>query len=483
MSIDLKKLTITEAHTRLAQKDWSALELTDAYLSVIEERDPAIHSYLEVFDDARENARRADALIREKGKDIHPLTGIPFSIKDNILIKGHVASCGSKILEKYRAAYDATAVVRLRDEGAVFLGRGNMDEFAMGSSTERSAFGTTKNPHDISRAPGGSSGGPAAAVAMGGALAALGSDTGGSVRQPASFCGIVGLKPTYGSVSRFGLVAMASSLDQIGPFAKTAADARIIFEAISGHDPMDSTSLPNRSGQKAERSEKLTIGIPSFMDEVKVDDDVLKNFEESIAILKKMGHTITTVVLPNVQYSLPVYYIIMPAEASTNLARFDGVRYGLHKEGENLFEDYTKTRGAGFGAEVRRRILLGTYVLSAGYYDAYYTQATMLRRQITADFENVFADVDAILTPTSPTPAFALGERTDDPLRMYSSDVFTVPANIGGLPALSIPSGFVKRGTASLPVGLQFTGAHLDDSLLLDIGEAFERETEYSFIV
>ncbi len=475
--MSLARLSIQEAKKKLDAKEISAVELTQDVLSSIKERDSSIHAYLEVFDDVIEQAKEADRL-RDEGKT-GKLLGIPLAIKDNILIEGRKVSAASLILENYKASYDATVIKKLKEEGALFIGRANMDEFAMGGSTEHSAYGITRNPHDESRVPGGSSGGSAAAVSMGGALGALGSDTGGSVRQPASFCGLVGLKPTYGSVSRYGLIAMGSSLDQIGPITKTVSDAELIHSIIAVPDPFDSTSLP-----LSLRSEKLfpdspVIGVPR--DFLKsggkgIDSEVLLNFEESLKRFESIGFTVKDIELPNTHYSLPAYYIVMPAEASTNLARFDGVRYGLLKEGKDLLEDYLKTRGEGFGAEVRRRILLGTYVLSAGYYDAYYNKAVAARKLIATDFVNAFEGVHLVMTPTTPAPAFRIGEKDKDPLTMYLEDIFTIPANITGLPALSVPSGFVEREGKKLPLGIQLMSPFYRENWLFKAGKKFLNE-------
>ncbi len=471
MSIDLKNLTIAKAHEDLLAKKYTVLELANAYLENIKKKNPEIHAYLEVFDDVSVQAKIAQEMI-DTGK-ASTLTGIPFAIKDNILIEGKIASASSKMLEKYKATYDATVIKKLKAVGAIFLGRTNMDEFAMGGSTENSAFGVTKNPHDISRVSGGSSGGSAAALAMDGCLVALGTDTGGSVRQPASFCGVVGLKPTYGAVSRHGLIAMGSSLDQAGPFTKTVVDMEAVFNILSGKDLMDATTISPNTYAKNTVKKKMIIGVPRHAMEKGVDKKVLVNFEESLVRLEKLGHAIVDITLPNIGYALPVYYVLMPAEVSSNLARFDGVKYGLHVDGKNSIEDYFMTRAEGFGKEVRRRILLGTYVLSSGYYDAYYNKANALRKTITGDFTEAFKKVDVVLTPTTPTPAFKIGEKADDPLSMYLADIFTVTANLTGMPAISIPSGFAKEGTASLPLGIQMTAPHGREDILFALGKDF----------
>jgi aspartyl-tRNA(Asn)/glutamyl-tRNA(Gln) amidotransferase subunit A len=476
MAIDLAKLTIRKAHEAMKKGDFSAVELAEAYLAEIKKADPEVHAYLEVYSDVKEQAQKADE--RFKAGTATLLTGIPIAVKDNILIEGRKASAASKMLEHYTATYDATAIRKLKEQGAVFMGRTNMDEFAMGGSTENSAFGVTKNPHDLTRVSGGSSGGSAAAVAMHGALVALGSDTGGSVRQPASFCGVVGLKPTYGSISRHGLMAMGSSLDQIGPMALSVEDAEIVWDALRGKDPMDSTTIGEETYEKmALKSSKPVIGVPyHFLKQGGIDQDVLENFNEAIEKFKKSGYEIREISLPNIGYSLPVYYIVMPAEVSSNLARFDGVKYGFHKKGNNLLEDYLLSRGEGFGKEVRRRILLGTYVLSSGYYDAFYGKANAAREVITGDFKEAFKSVDCILTPTSPTPAFKIGEKSADPLQMYLADVFTVTANLTGMPALSFPSGTSVRDGKKLPLGLQITGAEGREDILFKVAKDFSGE-------
>ena len=474
MAIDLNALTIATAHDCLKHGDFSVTELAESYLKEIEEKNKDIHAYLEVFGDVLEQAKEADKLF-EAGKTT-ALTGTPFAIKDNILIKGRRAGAASKILEGYHATYDATVIKKLKAQGAVFLGRANMDEFAMGSSTENSAYGVTKNPHDETRVAGGSSGGSAAAVAAGMALAALGSDTGGSIRQPASFCGIVGMKPTYGAVSRSGLIAMGSSLDQIGPLAKTVEDAEIIFNAIRGRDPLDSTSIELETKRSTLNAKRFVVGVPRhFLAGDGIDKEVLANFDESLKKLEKAGVEIREVKLPNIQYALACYYIIMPAEVSSNLARFDGVKYGLRAEGADLLDVYKQTRGQGFGREARRRIIIGTYVLSAGYYDSYYGRAVALRGLIEKDFKEVFASgVHAIATPTTPSPAFKIGEKSNAPLSMYLADIFTVTANIAGIPALSVPSGFSEAGGKKLPLGIQFTATAGQEQALFDIGKKFE---------
>ncbi|TSD00929.1 MAG: aspartyl-tRNA(Asn)/glutamyl-tRNA (Gln) amidotransferase subunit A [Parcubacteria group bacterium Greene1014_15] len=458
------------------KKDFSARELAQAHLDVVAEKDADIHAYIEVYDDVLAQADIADKRIASG--DVDTLTGIPLAIKDNILISGRKVSAASKILENYHATYDAHVIGLLKKANSVFLGRTNMDEFAMGGSTEHSAYGVTRNPYDLSRVPGGSSGGSAAAVAMGGALAALGSDTGGSVRQPASFCGVVGLKPTYGALSRSGLIAMGSSLDQIGPITKTVSDAEILFKHLRVHDPKDSTSLPAYTQQRSDG--KLTIGIPYDFLEKGVDREVRRNFDASVKKLENMGYSCTDIKLPHVKHSLAIYYIIMPAEASTNLARFDGVRYGMRASSDTLLAQYVKTRGAGFGAEVKRRIVLGAYVLSSGYYDAYYNKANSVRNLVAQDFDTVFGAnekrVHAIMTPTAPTPAFPIGERTADPLQMYLADIFTVPANIVGVPALAVPSGVTERG--KLPFGVQFMAPHMREDTLFRIGKDFLGEQQ-----
>lgn len=461
----LDTLTIQEARKALDAKEYSARELTDRYLEAIRAKDGDVHAYLEVWEkEARREADEADKRIARG--EISALTGIPLAVKDNILIEGRRASSASKILENYVASYDATVTRKLKAEGAVFLGRTNMDEFAMGGSTENSAFGVTRNPLEHSRVPGGSSGGSAAAVAGDLALGALGSDTGGSIREPASFCGIVGMKPAYGAVSRYGLMAMGSSLDQIGPLARTVGDARVLYEAIRGRDPKDSTSrdMPASGGSGAR-----VIGVPRALLKEGVDADVLARFDEMLAALTARGYEVRDIDLPNVPYSLAVYYIIMPAESSTNLARFDGIRYGYSAEAETIGEVYKKSRGAGFGPEVRRRILLGTFVLSSGYVDAYYRKAKAVRAFIRADFEKAFSDVSAVAVPTCPTPAFKLGEKSD-PLAMYAADIFTVPVNLAGTPAISVPSGSVVRDGASLPVGFQLIAPHGGEETLFSIG-------------
>jgi len=471
--MNFKTLTIASARRALDAKEYSALELTDAYLKNIAARDGGIHAYLEVWESAaRAEARAADERIACGGS--HPLTGIPLAVKDNILIEGRVASAASKLLENYRATYDATVIKKLKAQGAVFLGRTNMDEFAMGSSTEHSAFGPTKNPRDPSRVPGGSSGGSAAAVAADLALAALGSDTGGSIRQPAALTGIVGLKPTYGAVSRFGLISFASSLDQIGPLTKTVGDAKMLFDSIRGQDENDSTTLPERP----ENVEKpRVIGTPRDFLKEGTEPDVLVRFEETLAKLRARGYEIRDIEMPNLSYALAVYYILAPAEASTNLARYDGIRYGLSVPADSIQEVYTKTRGAGFGREVRRRILLGTFVLSAGYADAYYRRARAVQNAIRQEFARAFDPstdgVDAIATPTTPAPAFKFGAKSD-PLAMYAEDIFSTSANIAGTPAISVPMGAVVRDGADLPVGLQLIAPQGGEETLFKIGADVE---------
>ncbi len=476
--------TISLIARGLGRREFSCEELCRFYLGAINEKNGELNAYLEVYEDILEQARITDKVISD-GSPKPPLTGIPIAVKDNMLVKGRRATAGSKILENYIASYDATAVACLEREGALILGKTNMDEFAMGSSTENSAFGPTKNPHDHSRVPGGSSGGSAAAVAANIAPAALGSDTGGSIRQPASFCGVVGLKPTYGSVSRSGLIAMASSLDQIGPLTKTVGDARIIFNAIRGRDPLDSTTVDKFTSSQVSKSElknlqtyKLTnlkVGVPKEYFAKGLDDEIEKVIRRTIRKCQELGAEIKEISLPHAEYALPVYYIVMPAEVSTNLARFDGIRYGHStKSAESLLEVYEKSRAEGFGPEPKRRIMLGTYALSHGYYDAYYLKAQKVRRLIKNDFEQAFKNVDFIVGPTAPSPAFGFGEKTGDPLEMYLSDIYTVAVNLAGVPAISIPAGFAERDNKKLPIGFQIIGRWFEEDTLLDFAEKLE---------
>jgi aspartyl-tRNA(Asn)/glutamyl-tRNA(Gln) amidotransferase subunit A len=464
--IDLKNLTIKKAHEALVRGDFTVRELCEAYLSEIKKKNDDINGYLEVYEDVLKQADEAQKLVK-KG---NILAGIPIALKDNMLLEGKRASSASKILEGYVAPYDATAIKKLKDAGVVFLGRANMDEFAMGGSTENSAFGVTKNPHDLTRVAGGSSGGSAAVVAADMALASLGSDTGGSIRQPASLCGIVGLKPTYGSISRHGLMAMGSSLDIIGPFSKTVADAEILFNAMKGKDRYDSTSIDvNPNGKK-----RKILGVPRhFLKGDGIDTEVMKVFEASVAKFKSLGYEIKDIELPNIEYSLAVYYVLMPAEVSSNLSRFDGIKYGYHKDGANLLEDYLLSRGEGFGREARRRIMLGTYVLSSGYYDAYYNKALTVRELLKSDFAKAFEGVDAILTPTAPSPAFKIGEKASDPVAMYLEDIFTVTANLVGVPAMSVPAGDKFVDGKRLPIGLQIIANNSREDILFDLGKKF----------
>jgi aspartyl-tRNA(Asn)/glutamyl-tRNA(Gln) amidotransferase subunit A len=476
--MDILSASVADLRRALDAGETTAVDIATLFLARIKERDMDIHAFLEVYDDVLEQASRADAMITT-GKT-RPLTGIPVALKDNLLVSGKHAGSASKILEGYVAPYDAEVIRRLKEDGAVLFGRTNMDEFAMGGSTEHSAYGPTKNPHDMTRVPGGSSGGSAAAVAAHMVPLALGSDTGGSIRQPASFCGVVGLKPTYGAVSRRGVMAMGSSLDQIGPFGRTVADTKALFLAINSYDAEDSTSVPEETRTQIRGDvivpKTMRIGVPeSFVYGEGVDEDVQENFRATLVALETAGHTIVPVDLPTFPYALAVYYIIMPAEVSTNLARFDGVRYGLHVSGDTLLGDYMKTRGTGFGKEVRRRIMLGTYVLSAGYYDAYYNKANEVREVLRAELSQAFTHVDVIATPTAPTPAFVLGEKSSDPLQMYMADIFTVPVNIAGVPAISVPSGTTARDGATLPLGIQFIAPHFGEDVLFAVGSEVER--------
>lgn len=441
-------------------------EQIQAYLDRIKEKNGELNAFLEVFDDVFEQF--------ETAKDKAPLFGMPVAIKDNILFDGHKASAGSNILENYTATYDATVIKKLKDAGAVIIGRTNCDEFAMGSSTENSAYGVTKNPHDLERVAGGSSGGSAAAVGADLVPIALGSDTGGSIRQPAALCGVVGFKPTYGRVSRSGLIAMSSSLDQIGPFAKTVGEAELIYKIIAGTDPLDSTTTGEGAYPEVKKFNK-TIGIPkSFVDSKGVSEEVKKNFYEAVEKFKSLGYEIKEIDLSYIKYALAVYYIVMPAEVSSNLGRFDGVKYGLHKDGADGIADYFETRGEGFGPEVRRRVILGTYVLSSGYYDAYYGKALEARKLITEELRNLFKEVDLMLTPTTPGPAWKVGEKSKDPLEMYLEDIFTVHANISGCPAISLPSGFAGK----LPLGIELTADLGREDNLFIAGKEFLGEKD-----
>lgn len=473
MKIDLKDLTIEKAHDSLKKGLYTVRELVDAYLGVVKEKNGELNAYLEIFhDDISAQVKVAEEMFKAGTATL--MTGIPIAIKDNILFDGHTASASSKMLENYKAVYDSFVIKKLKKEGVVILGRTNMDEFAMGSSTQTSAYGVTRNPHDTTRVPGGSSGGSAVAVASSMALVSLGTETCGSVRQPSSFCGIVGIKPTYGSVSRSGIIAMGSSLDQVGPMGKTINDVEILYNAIYGHDVLDSTSLSNEFRNTFEKKPlKKKIGVPrEFLKGEGINDEVLKNFEESCEKLKTLGYEIIDVDSKTMQYALAVYYIIMPAEVSSNLARYDGIRYGLSVDAPSLYDVYAKSKGKGFGKEVRRRLLLGAYVLSHGYHDAYYNKAIRVRDMITNELLSIFEDVDAFITPTVPFPAFKLGEKMDDPIAMYMCDIFSAPANLAGIPAISIPSGKTEDG---LPLGLQITAPYLREDILFTIGKDFEK--------
>ncbi len=464
-------MTITELRKKFIEGSYTPLQAYSDARTAIDTKDGEIHAFLEVYDDARAQAERATEIYKRDGENTPALLGIPIAIKNNILIKGKKATAASKMLENYVAPYDATIIARMKEAGAIFVGSTNLDEFAMGSSTENSAFGATKNPIDPSRVPGGSSGGSGASVAMGASVAALGTDTGGSVRLPASFCGNVGFKPTYGRISRHGLIAMGSSLDQAGTFTNSVADAEILFNVVGGKDVYDATTINDDTYPKVATKEKYRIGIPRDFFGEGMDADVLQVFEATVARLKSAGHEIVDVSLPLMKRGLAAYYIVMPAEVSSNLARYDGVRFGHRAEGgETLLEDYMKTRAEGFGAEVKRRILLGTYVLSSGYYDAYYGKAETLRTMMREELNEVYKTVDLIMTPTAPTPAFKFGEKSD-PLSMYLADIFTVPVNLTGVPAISIPSGTVEREGIALPVGVQYIAPHAGDERLFDFGK------------
>lgn len=469
--MDIKTLTIRDVKEGLNKKEFSADELRQESLKLIEKENKDLNAFLSVFKDD-EVIRRSSSVVS------HSLNGVPCAIKDIILIDNTKCTAGSKILENYISAYDATVIKKLKGAGVIFLGKTNLDEFAMGSSTENSAFGPVKNPHDLSRVPGGSSGGSAAAVAAGLCVFALGSDTGGSVRQPASFCGVVGLKPTYGRVSRYGLMAMASSLDQISPITKNVYDAALVMNIISGRDSFDSTAVdaevPDFSKNLGQTIKGLKFGVPKEYFEKGLDSEVNTEITKAIAKLESLGAEHIDISLPHSEYALTVYYIVMPSEVSANLARYDGIRYGHSKDAKNLLDVYLASRGEGFGEEVRRRIMLGTYALSAGYYDAYYLKAQRVRALIKRDFEEAFKKVDVIIGPTAPTVAFKLGEKVDDPLSMYLSDIYTVSINLTGLPAISIPCGIVEKEEKKLPVGLQIIGKYFDEETVLKVAYAFE---------
>jgi len=475
---ELTRLSATEARQLLDSKAISSVELTEAHLERIAEIDQQVHGYLHVMTDvAHSQARHADSII-ENG-EATSLTGIPIALKDILCTVDAPTTAASKILDGYVSPYDATVVRKLREAGAVFLGKANTDEFAMGSSTENSAFGPTHNPWDLDRVPGGSSGGSAATVSAHEAMVSLGSDTGGSIRQPAGFCGVVGMKPTYGRVSRFGLLAFASSLDQIGPFSRTVSDAALLLNSIAGHDPYDSTSIdidvPDFTATLDYDLKGKRIGIAREYTADGMETGVSTAFDDSVRTLRDLGANLVEVSLPHTEYGLATYYITSPAEASANLARYDGIKYGNRKEGATLQETYLRTRGEGFGPEVKRRIMLGTYALSSGYYDAYYVKAQKVRTLIKRDFDMAFEHVDAIVAPTSPTVAFPIGSRTEDPYQMYLADVFTIPANMAGIPGISIPGGF----SDGLPVGLQFLGKAFDEATVLSIAHAYEQATDW----
>ena len=480
----LYQLTAHQIHKLLKKKEVTSCEVTEAVISRIEEVEPSINAYVtSTFDLALGQAKRVDEKIARR-EEIHPLAGIPIAIKDNMCTRGVRTTCGSKILHNFIPPYDATVVKRLKEADAVIIGKTNMDEFAMGSSCETSFFGPTHNPHNLETVPGGSSGGSAAAVAADECILAIGSDTGGSIRQPAALCGVVGLKPTYGRVSRYGLIAFASSLDQIGPLTKDVRDAALLSNVISGYDPKDSTSIsepvPDYTKALTGDIKGLKIGIPKEYFGEGIELEVRECIEKSMALLEEMGAKLLEVSLPHTKYCVAAYYLIAPAEASSNLARYDGVEYGYRAgsreqgAGSSLLDMYKKTRSEGFGDEVKRRIMLGTYVLSSGYYDAYYLKAQKVRTLIKEDFQEAFKKCDLLLTPTSPTVAFKISEKVDDPLKMYLSDIFTISANLAGIPGISIPCGYSSKG---LPIGLQLLAGLLEEEKLFKAAYALTTKT------
>lgn len=479
----LNELTISEAIQGLHNKEFSVTELVSACLSAAEEKNKDLRAYLEIFPEALDEAKRADEMLKSKYGNIEissglpPLFGIPLALKDNILVGGRRCTAGSKILENYVASYDATVTKKIKSQGAIILGKTNLDEFAMGASTENSAFGPTKNPHDLSRVPGGSSGGSASAVAADLCLGALGSDTGGSIRQPSAFCGIVGLKPTYGAVSRHGLIAMASSLDQIGPMAKSVEDLGLLFDAIKGKDAFDATavSIPDTKTEfNREDLKGIKIGVPKEYFAKGLDEGVEKVIRLALTKMEKAGAELVEIALPHTSYALAAYYIIVPSEVSANLARFDGIRYGYQHPADSLFETYSLSRKEALGPETKRRVMLGTYALSAGYYDAYYLKAQKVRRLIKEDFAKNFKKVDIIAGPTTPGPAFKIGEKTGDPLQMYLEDIYTVSLNLAGVPGLSLPAGTVLRDGQKLPIGLQLVAPWFEEEKLLNVAKITE---------
>ena len=478
----LNELTLAQAREQLLAGTITATQLTQACLDRIAATDAAIHAFLHVqTEQALEAAQQADQALATGGASDQPLLGIPIALKDNMAVKSAPLTCASKLLENFVSPYDGTVAERLKAAGAILLGRLNLDEFAMGSSTENSAFGTTHNPWSHDHTPGGSSGGSAAAISADQCIAALGSDTGGSIRQPASFCGCVGMKPSYGRVSRYGLVAFASSLDQIGPVTKTVADAATLLNVIAGHDPRDSTSVPapvpDFSADLARDIKGLRIGLPKEYFVAGLDPAVKKAIDDAIAIYENLGAEIKEISLPHAEYGIATYYLIATAEASANLARFEGIRYGRRVDGDDPFTLNSRTRGQGFGPEVKRRVILGTYSLSSGYYDAYYLRAQKVRTLIQQDFLKAFEQVDVILSPTAPTPAFGIGEKIADPLQMYLIDIFTISANLTGYCGISIPSGF--SSDPKLPIGLQLLGKSFDEATILRAAHAFEQATPW----
>jgi aspartyl-tRNA(Asn)/glutamyl-tRNA(Gln) amidotransferase subunit A len=478
--MNLAALTLHDAGEKLRKRELSSQELTLAAFQRIGETDDKIHAYITLCRDAAlEQAKQADERLKRDGGAL-PLLGIPIAVKDNFLTRGLRTTCASKILGDFMPPYDATAIKRVRDAGAVITGKTNLDEFAMGSSAENSAFFPTRNPWDRERVPGGSSGGSAAAVAADQCIAALGTDTGGSIRQPAAFCGVVGLKPTYGRVSRYGIIAFASSMDQVGPITKDVRDCALMLEAIAGHDPADSTSadrsVPLFSEALTGDVKGLRLGVPKEYFVTGIAPEVEQAVRDAIRLLEKNGAVVEEISLPHTEYAVAVYYIVATAEASSNLARYDGMRFGHRAGGKDLLETYMLSREEGFGPEVKRRIMLGTYALSAGYYDAYYLKAQRVRALIKQDFDEVLRRCDAVITPTAPTTAFKIGEKIEDPLQMYLSDIYTISVNLAGLPALSLPCGFDGDG---MPIGLQIIGKHFDEATVLRLAYAYEQATDW----